>query len=320
MCAISSCLFLLNPSSAAWWIFCGCLLSISIPGAWVSLVGILAHWIPISRQGRIFSIFLSCFFLSDIISFIGVELVISTSFSGEIYIFLVACICFVFSIPAIVLLKYTPKKHCLLEPPTLQSSYSFAKPKSLKQIFLPLYKNTSFWLMALLALEIYGICHYFLIYSWQYILTCYCYPSGDTDEYSDCMDSNEGKFFAILISLCFPFCGIFSSIFVGILKDGISSKHRCVLLTTFSSAFLLFFMTMHYLLSISSLTMAVVFVCCCGLTILGPYSLLSGVFCVDVGGKYRSSTVSGIVNAFGLLFFLLNLEKNGQRIIFNMFA
>ena len=233
------------------------------------------------------------------ISFIAVEIILNFSIneSSSVYIIIISIICLISSIPAFKLLNFSPKKCYLLEPPTMKSSKSNYKPKSLKEIFLPLYKNKSLWIMCLLALEIYGTCQYFLIYSWQYILTCYCYPGGD--KYSDCMNSNEDEFFAVLISLCFPICGILSCIFVGILKDGISSKHRSILLVTFTIAFLLFFMAMHYLLKVSSIAMAIILICCCGLTILGPYSLVSGAFCVDIGGKYRSSTVSGLVDAFG---------------------
>merc|ERR1712137_690071 len=115
------------------------------------------------------------------------------------------------------------------------------------------------------------------------------------------MESDQGKFYAILISLLFPFCGIFSSLLVGFLKDGISMKHRCILITTFTGAFMLFLVAMHFLLSVSSLPIAIIFVCLCGCTILGPYSLLCGAFSVDIGGKYRSSTVTGIVDAFGFI-------------------
>ena len=103
----------------------------------------------------------------------------------------------------------------------------------------------------------------------------------------------------ICISLLFPLCGVLAAVSTGFLKDGISRKHRSVLVISFTSSFLVFLVAMHLLLPFYSLAVAVIFVCLCGLSILGPYSLLCGAFAVDVGGKYRSSTATGFLDAFG---------------------
>lgn len=224
------------------------------------------------------------------------------------YIIFITIICILSILPAIFLLYTTPKNRLLREPPTTKSSKSSYKPKSFKDVFFPLLKNRSLWLMPLLAFEIYGICLYFLSYAWQYYLKSYCTLSNDT--YSSCLTKHEYINYAYTLALLFPFFGVFSSLFVGILKDSISTKHRCLIVSCFTGAFLILFISLHLTTIVVSASeylwgFEVFFVCGCGLTILGPFSLLMGVFCVDIGGKYRSATVTGILDAFGMFFLLL---------------
>lgn len=268
----------------------------SIPGTWVSLVGILARWIPVCRQGRIFSIFSSLFFLSNIISFVVVEAAIMGG-NWRVYLFLVAAICIVCTIPALLFLKASPKRVSLQEPPTLKSTI---RPKTFSDLFSPVFKKKQLWLLSLLALEIYGVCQFFLVYTWKYALNCYCKDTElNSQAYHECMESTDSFYVAIGVSLLFPFFGIISSFTVGYLKDGLTRKNRSVLLLPFLCAFFIFLVVMHIVIDNSSVFIAIIFVSCCGLTLLGPYSLLSGALSVDVGGKYRSSTVTGIVDGFG---------------------
>ena len=205
-----------------------------------------------------------------------------------------------FSISSIILLRASPKQIGLLEPPSLKSTAKSTRPESFKQVLVPLLRTKALWLLILLALEVYGVCQFFFIYTWNYALESYCRGDYNTVD-SECEGTANARLAALGVSFLFPLCGIFAALFVGFLKDKIQTRHRCLLLTCFVSGFLLLLLAMRFLFYRSTLPVAIIVVCCCGFMIMGPYSLISGAFAIDVGGKYRSATVTGILDGVGFL-------------------
>lgn len=300
-CAFATLLFIFN-TSPIWIIFCFFLLSLSLPGSWISIVAVVARWIPICRQGRVLSLFSSCYMATSIIAALLIEVAYLTAIPWRFFVSVLALLCVLLTVPSFFFLRPSPKYVDLLEPPSLKSTIKSTRPRSLRELLTPLLCSRTFWLLSLLALEIFGVCQYFVAYTWQYALISYCeagYHNAEINE--SCETNNEARLYALGVALLFPVCGIFGSFFVGFLKDKIQTRHRCVLLTCFMSAFFILLLAMGYFYSRSTLPVCIIFVCCCGFTLMGPYSLISGAFAVDTGGKYRSGTVTGLLDAIGFM-------------------
>lgn len=64
------------------------------------------------------------------------------------------------------------------------------------------------------------------------------------------------------------------------------------------------------------MTTATFLLLCCAWGLVGPYSLVTGVYALDLGGKARNATVSGLLNASGslgaILFMLVQAQLHGE--------
>jgi len=248
------------------------------------------------------SLFSSCYIATSIVAAILIEVAYITAVPWRFFVSVLALLCVILTVPSFFFLRPSPKYVDLLEPPSLKSTIKSTRPRRVGELLAPLLCSRTFWLLSLLALEIFGVCQYFVAYTWRYALISYCetgYHNSETNQ--NCEANNDARLYALGVALLFPVCGIFGSFFVGFLKDKIQTRHRCVLLTCSMSGFFLLLLAMGYFYSRSTLPVCIIFVCCCGFTLMGPYSLISGAFAVDTGGKYRSGTVTGLLDGIGFL-------------------
>eukprot|EP00483_Globobulimina_turgida_P009986 UN10005 len=106
---------------------------------------------------------------------------------------------------------------------------------------------------------------------------------------------------AATISAIVPFVGSISVVIAGVWLDKVKSKHwRLSIIPMFAvvTTFCLwcFAFIEPKTLGIVEITMLVVTF---GLSLYGPYSLMSGVLAVDIGGQTSSGMVSGFISAAG---------------------
>ena len=306
------CILLATPlSKNIGWLIINCIcIAITTPGAWIGLIGTIARWIPHHRQGRIMSLILAEYLLIDSLSIILIKdlFILYLDMYWKYILIILSSICILFNIPALLFLKKSPKSLQFDEPPprsALNTKLTASRPRGLKQLIWPLIKKRTFWLMAALAFEIYGIRQFFLIYSWHWILSSYCnFTYSVSSPFSHCLTDEYSILLAILISLLFPFAGIFSTLFIGYLKDGLPRKHRSSLLFTLLVAFCIFLLIIllveRFLNNYLPLVIMLVFFS--GFTLLPAYSLIAGAFALELGGKYRSATSSSFIDTAGTLF------------------
>merc|ERR1712137_1247141 len=115
--------------------------------------------------------------------------------------------CVLLTVPSFFFLRPSPKYVDLLEPPSLKSAIKSTRPRALGELLAPLLCSRTFWLLSLLALEIFGVCQYFVVYTWQYALMSYCetgYHNAEINE--DCEMNNEARLSALGVAFLFPVC------------------------------------------------------------------------------------------------------------------
>jgi sugar phosphate permease len=277
-----------------WWGITGALVAFAVPGTWIGLVGLIANWIPTHRQARVMGAIGACYLLTDMVTVVVIEELLHQEISWRLVLLVCGVACIVLNIPALCFLKSSPGSMHLCDPPILGNQ---ERPTSLWSVLQPLITKKSFWLLVILGFEIGGLKHFFFMYCSDYILNVYCNQNSGPD----CESSSQALVFSILISLLFPLCGIASTIFFGVIKDGVSRRHSPLLLVIFLTAFLGLFLCMWLLYYSISLPFAILFVSASGFTLLGPCSLLDGALSLDVGGRYRAATTTGFVRGAGLL-------------------
>eukprot|EP01084_Bolivina_argentea_P215151 365242_1 len=109
------------------------------------------------------------------------------------------------------------------------------------------------------------------------------------------------KAVASTISAIVPFVGSISVIFAGIWLDKIKSKHWRLSIIPIFSLVSMFCMGCFAILDPKSFSLQTIIflVVLFGLSLYGPYSLMSGVLAVDIGGQTSAGMVSGFISAAG---------------------
>ena len=301
VCALSGLGFIFG-NKIGWYIAAYAITGLAIPGSWIGIIGVVARWIPISRQGRTMGTISTVYLVGDAITSIVIKSLIEIEVPWRGIVCVCAVTCFLTNIPAIFFLFSTPKRLNLPEPPTRTMNLitTSSKPNSFLDIVRPLSKSRAFWFLNVLALTIYGVNEFFMIFSKKYLIKIYCTSHELTfyETFDDCMTSHVASNYAFWASLILPISGIASSLATGYLKDGIAKRHRSTLIVSFLIGLLLFLMIMQLFFP-CPMPIACIFIVCCGITLIGPYTLLSGAFILDVGGKYRSASASSFVNTTG---------------------
>ena len=103
---------------------------------------------------------------------------------------------------------------------------------------------------------------------------------------------------AATASLSFPLVGAISAILAGVLSDRFSGRHGRIMVPSICG--LIVALTLLGTVDLTGKPLAAVLLLCfVSFFLLGPYSYLSGVMALDIGGKQASGTVSGLSDSAG---------------------
>ena len=278
------------------------LLRFTQSAGWLGIVNIVGEWMHFEKHGRTMA-FLSLSFLvgdASIRSLLG--LVVSGGFSWRAVVRLAAAAQAALILPLCAFVHSSPTKVGLEKPPANPNSVYAAASSEANQhprasasaasppvweIIKPLLKSVHFWLNCALSFQLSGIRETLNVFSVNFL------------EHAGQEESS-----AAATSALFPLFGIPSVILLGWAVDKFERKGwrkaRVGLFCAFICILIPCLLAMSRLgESDATPRVASALLAIAGLSLLGPYSLLAGVFSLDIGGEQGKSTACGLTDAFG---------------------
>jgi len=263
---------------------------------WVALVNIASRWFPVSRHATVMA-FLSCSFLAgDAASraFLGTVIrlgetqpLLAPLNDWRAVFWIAAGTALVVGLALVRVLKPDPSHIGAAEPLANSGNIYGKNPQQtsrvpLRQLLGPLARSPLFWTVCLTNFGLTLIRETFNFWS----------PTFLSEE----AKLSPGQ--AAAASLCFPLVGAVSALLAGVLSDRLRGRHGRIMVPSICGLIIAL-----VLLGTVDLTgrpvPAVLLLCLVSFFLMGPYSYLSGVMALDIGGKQASGTVSGISDAAG---------------------
>ena len=263
---------------------------------WVALVNIASRWFPVSRHATVMA-FLSCSFLvGDAASraYLGGIIRVGETQPGMALlndwraVFAIAAgTSLLIGLALVRLLKPSPADVGADEPSANPTNiYADDGPADVQipflQLLRPLARNPLFWTVCLTNFGLTLIRETFNFWT----------PTFLAEE----TQLSPGQ--AAAASLSFPLVGGVSALLAGVLSDRFGGRHGRIMVPSICGL-----VVALYLLGTVDLAgrpvVAVLLLCLVSFFLLGPYSYLSGVMALDIGGKQASGTVSGLSDAAG---------------------
>ena len=263
---------------------------------WVALVNIASRWFPLSRHATIMA-FLSCSFLvGDAVAraYLGGVIRLGETSPTLSYLndwravfWIAGGTTLLIGFTLVRLLKPDPSYVGAVEPeanPVNLYADDGQKPqrKSLRRMLAPLARSPLFWTVCLTNFGLTLIRETFNFWTPTYLNEVAQLPPG----------------LAATASLSFPLVGAISAILAGVLSDRFSGRHGRIMVPSICG--LIVALTLLGTVDLTGKPLAAVLLLCfVSFFLLGPYSYLSGVMALDIGGKQASGTVSGLSDSAG---------------------
>jgi OPA family glycerol-3-phosphate transporter-like MFS transporter len=256
---------------------------------WVALVKTASRWYPFHRQASVMGVLSMSYLLGDVFArgYLGTFIEFGAGWRD---IFFIAAATFgAIALIATFTLKSSP---CDIGEPEPESNPAnvfgsggdSVRPANLAALLGPLLKSQTFWVMCAMNFGLTLIRETFNFWTPTFL-----------DEAVGLTKSQSA-----VGSALFPLVGAVSVFSAGALSDSFGGKHRtvavpCMLLLIGALALLCFVpVTGRPILALALISLVSFF-------LLAPYSYLSGVMAIDLGGKQGSSTAAGLVDSAGYL-------------------
>lgn len=263
---------------------------------WVALVNIASRWFPVSRHATVMA-FLSCSFLvGDALSraYLGgvirlgeTQPQLARLNDWRAVFWVAAGTAVIVGLLLVRVLKPSPAHVGASEPLANPGNiygedgqHTAAVP--LRQLLRPLARSPLFWTVCLTNFGLTLIRETFNFWS----------PTFLSEE----AQLSPGQ--AAAASLCFPLVGAVSALLAGVLSDRLGGRHGRIMVPSICGLIVALLLLGTVDLNGRPVS-AVLLLCLVSFFLLGPYSYLSGVMALDIGGKQASGTVSGISDAAG---------------------
>jgi len=263
---------------------------------WVALVNIASRWFPVSKHATVMA-FLSCsFLLGDALSraYLGGLIWIGETQPGFAFfndwraVFWVAAgTALLIGLALTRVLKADPSHVGAVEPRANTGNLygedgQQASRVPLKEILGPLGRSPLFWTVCLTNFGLTLIRETFNFWTPTFLIE----------------EAHLSRGQAAAASACFPLVGAISALLAGLLSDRLKGRHGRVMVPSICG--LIGALALLGTVDLSGRPIAaVLLLCLVSFFLLGPYSYLSGVMALDIGGKQASGTVSGISDAAG---------------------
>ena len=263
---------------------------------WVALVNIASRWFPVSRHATVMA-FLSCSFLAGdaatraylggVIRLGETQPDLSFLTDWRAVFLIAAATSMLIGLGLTRLLKPTPAHVGLAEPSANPTNiYGDTSQSNTRipftQLLRPLMRSPIFWTVCLTNFSLTLIRETFNFWTPTFLAEEALLSPGQ----------------AAAASLSFPLVGAASAMIAGVLSDRLGGRHGRVMVPSVCGLIISLGLLGTINLSGRPL-MAISLVCMVSFFLLGPYSYLSGVMALDIGGKHASGTVSGLSDAAG---------------------
>ena len=257
--------------------------------AWAGLIKVSAKWFDFSSYGTIIGILSISYLIGDAVARQWMGMLIDHGYGWRMLFFFAAAVAGVFLVVNFLFLRESRTEAGYVEPkpnPLNLFAGSEARPQTLKELLLPLFRSRAFLLVCLLSLGCTIIRETFNAWTPVYLRDYLGYSMSD----------------AARMSGIFPGVGAVSVLATGWLSDRLGVNGRSLILfvgLAATAAALLVLMSMHSSSTGSLLPLiAIGIIAFC---LLGPYSYLGGAFALDFGGKQAGAVSSGIIDGVGYM-------------------
>jgi OPA family glycerol-3-phosphate transporter-like MFS transporter len=256
---------------------------------WGSLVKVVARWYPVSFHATIMGVLAVSYLLGDAFAryYLGFFMLRGVGWRSIFFISAgtLGAIAFV----SFFTLRANPQEVGGQEPPANPANLfgkdgNLPQPESVGRLLRPLLTSWVFWLVCLMNAGLTLIRETFNFWIPTYLTEVGGLDAGTAAQYS----------------LLFPLIGAASVFVAGAASDWLAGKRSRIMLPS-----LVLLTVTLWLLSTASLNgrplPALVLISAVSIFLLAPYSFLSGVLALDLGGKRGSSTAAGLIDSAGYL-------------------
>ncbi len=257
--------------------------------AWAGLIKVSSKWFDYSSYGMIIGILSISYLVGDAAARQWMGMLIEHGFGWRALFYFAAAVSGIFLAINFLFLRESRMDAGFAEakpnPLNLFAS-SESRPKSIRQLLLPLVRSRAFLLVCLLSLGCTIIRETFNAWTPQYLNDYLGYSKGN----------------AARMSAIFPGVGALSVLVTGWLSDRLGMNGRALIMFVGLSATvaaLLVLMTMRS--STTGPLLPLIAIGTIAFCLLGPYSYLGGAFALDFGGKQAGAASSGIIDGVGYL-------------------
>ncbi len=255
---------------------------------WGGLIKIVSNWFSFKNYGRIMGVISLSYLFGDAIARLFFGKMIGLGFGWREIFYFAALILLIIAVINLIFLKNNPARLSSL-PPDVSPKNLYGhegekeRPKNIKQLLLPLFRNKTFLLVAFMSLGLTLIRESFNFWTPTYLTEAAHLSVSE----------------AASRSMLFPFFGGISVIFSGYVSDKIFKGKRGIVISLLLF-FLVFALLLMGIMQIGDKTIIpLVLISVSAFLTIGPYSFLAGAIALDLGGRKGSSTIAGLFDCFG---------------------
>jgi len=255
---------------------------------WVALVKTAACWFPLGRQATIMGVLSMSFLLGDAGVRLYLGALIKNGMDWQSVFFVSAGTLSVIFCIAWFTLKSRASDLGLPEPDSHQTSVqqsdeNACSGRDLIGLLRPFLTNKIFWLICVINFGLTLIRETFNFWTPLYL--------------SETTQLDVGS--AAISSLLFPLVGAGSALLAGFLSDGLGGRHGRVVVPALVGLTVTLIILSTRRSDAASPWIVLTLICLVSFFLMAPYTFLSGVMAVELGGKRGSSTAAGLIDSAG---------------------
>ena len=257
---------------------------------WSGLVKTASHWFSHTTIGAVMGILALSYFFGDVLARVVLGRVISIGASWQQMFWVAGAMLGGILLLNLLFLKNSPADVGEPEPQSSPENLFGEKgddgrPDSIKALLLPFVTSLSFWLVCFLSIGLTIIREAFMLWSPTFL-----------KEVAGMTDGAAGT-----ASSLFPLFGGLSVISLGLISDRFTNGRRGAVMCAYLLPAVPALIVLSMLGSSVPIYVHLILISLTGLSILGPYALLTGAISVDLGGKTGSASAAGLADTAGYL-------------------
>lgn len=260
-------------------------------GGWGAVVKVSSNWFSIQSHGRVMGILCLSYLFGDALARAAFGGLIERGMGWRGLFFTPAALLAAIAVACWFALRSSPRDVGAEEPSANPANLygqrgNSSRPEGLLELLLPFFRSPSFWIICAMSLGLTLIRETFRDWTPVYL--------------SEAAEARPG--IAALGSMVFPLSGGFSALFAGYVTDRIAHGRRGVVMLAFLVPLAAALTTLCWLSSREQppgLLLPLLLISVVGMAMTGPYSFLTGVFSLDLGGKQGSASAAGLVDSAG---------------------